>query len=215
MRVDEVCDKLRRREVSGSLAVALETGKLIKNLIGHLTKANDVEEFVGKIGEKLIAAQPIEFASGNMIKRIFHLIHEEGEDGNEDYSEEESFGAVILQGISDILDEIENTSSNIASQSLEHIHSNEIILTLGHSVDVEAFLRQAGRVRKFQVIVLETCPSFSGQKMACSLSEAGIDTTVINDSAVFAVMSRVNKVLLGAHAGNCIIYNNKLLPMVD
>jgi translation initiation factor eIF-2B subunit beta len=38
--------------------------------------------------------------------------------------------------------------------------------------------------------------------MALELSNAGIETTVIPDSAVFAVMSRVNKVILGTHAGN-------------
>lgn len=31
--------------------------------------------------------------------------------------------------------------------------------------------------------------------MATSLSKAGIETTVIADAAIFAVMSRVNKVL--------------------
>jgi len=36
--------------------------------------------------------------------------------------------------------------------------------------------------------------------MATSLAEAGIDTTVIHDSAAFAIMARVNKVLLPAHA---------------
>ncbi|KAJ3325510.1 GCD complex subunit gcd7, partial [Blyttiomyces sp. JEL0837] len=36
--------------------------------------------------------------------------------------------------------------------------------------------------------------------MALALSQAGIDTTLITDSAIFAVMSRVNKVILGTHA---------------
>ncbi len=91
---------------------------------------------------------------------------------------------------------------------------SEIILTMGHSMDVEFFLKEAARVRKFQVIVAESFPSFSGQKLALSLSEAGIDTTVINDSAVFAVMSRVNKVLLGAHAGKFLFsFFNKLLNL--
>lgn len=40
--------------------------------------------------------------------------------------------------------------------------------------------------------------------MALSLSKAGIDTTVIADSAIFAAMPRVNKVVLGAHAGKHI-----------
>lgn len=33
-----------------------------------------------------------------------------------------------------------------------------------------------------------------GHEMATSLSKAGIETTVIVDAAIFAVMSRVNKV---------------------
>ncbi len=36
--------------------------------------------------------------------------------------------------------------------------------------------------------------------MARSLAEAGIDTTVIHDAATYAIMARVNKVLLPAHA---------------
>jgi len=36
--------------------------------------------------------------------------------------------------------------------------------------------------------------------MAKSLADAGIDTTVIHDAATFAIMARVNKVLLPSHA---------------
>lgn len=43
--------------------------------------------------------------------------------------------------------------------------------------------------------------SYQGHKMALELSKAGIDTTVIADSAIFAAMPRVNKVVMGAHAG--------------
>ncbi|KAI8848380.1 eukaryotic translation initiation factor 2B, subunit 2 beta, 39kDa, partial [Chytridium lagenaria] len=98
------------------------------------------------------------------------------------------------------MDEIEDASSNIARQALEHIHTNEIIMTVGKSVAVEKFLKEAAKVRKFQVIIAETAPSYQGQEMAYTLSKAGIDTTVIADAAIFAVMSRVNKVILGTHA---------------
>lgn len=37
------------------------------------------------------------------------------------------------------------------------------------------------------------------QEMAKRLAQAGIETTLITDSAIFAVMSRVNKVILGTH----------------
>lgn len=36
-----------------------------------------------------------------------------------------------------------------------------------------------------------------GHEMAVNLSKAGIETTVMTDAAIFAVMSRVNKVIIG------------------
>ena len=73
-----------------------------------------------------------------------------------------------------------------------------IMLTL---LELEQFLKAAAaKKRKFSVIVCEGAPHFGGHAMAKSLAEAGIDTTVIHDAATFAIMARVNKVLLPAHA---------------
>ena len=44
------------------------------------------------------------------------------------------------------------------------------------------------------MIVAESAPFYQGQLMAKHLAEAGIETIVVTDSAVFAIMSRVNKV---------------------
>ena len=60
------------------------------------------------------------------------------------------------------------------------------------------FLKAAAKKRTgdqaFKVIVAEGAPGFRGQETALALSRAGIETTVINDAAVFAIMARVNKV---------------------
>lgn len=88
---------------------------------------------------------------------------------------------------------------NIANQASEHIHSNEIIMTLGKSTTVEKFLQSAAKTRKIQVIVVEGAPDCSGHEMAVSLGKSGILTTVIPDSAVFAMMARINKVIIGTH----------------
>ncbi|RIA84838.1 translation initiation factor eIF-2B subunit beta [Glomus cerebriforme] len=99
-----------------------------------------------------------------------------------------------------MINELENMYVNIADQAMEHIHSNEIIMTIGKSRTVEVFLKTAAKKRKFSVVVAETSPTYLGHEMALSLSQAGIDTMVISDSAIFAVMSRVNKVIMGTHA---------------
>lgn len=53
---------------------------------------------------------------------------------------------------------VEGTTDNIAMQALEHIHSNEVIMTIGRSRTVKAFLKDAARKRKFHVIVAECAP---------------------------------------------------------
>lgn len=107
---------------------------------------------------------------------------------------------LYIQAVTELMDEVDSIYVNISNQSIDHIHSNEIIMITGRSKTVEEFLKAAHRKRKFQVIVCETAPLFSGQDMAVSLSKHGIDTTLIPDSAIYAVMSRVNKVILGCHA---------------
>ncbi|CAN0568751.1 unnamed protein product, partial [Ectocarpus sp. 12 AP-2014] len=49
-----------------------------------------------------------------------------------------------------------------------------------------------------------------GQVLAKSLAKHGIDTTVISDSAVFAMMARVNKVILSTHA---VVANGGLIAL--
>ena len=45
-----------------------------------------------------------------------------------------------------------------------------------------------------QVVVAEGAPDYGGHKLARALAEAGIESTAIADSAIFAMMARVNKV---------------------
>ena len=94
--------------------------------------------------------------------------------------------------------ELENSCSNIAVQSLHHIHEDEIILTIGHSNTVCEFLQEASAKRSFQVLVAEAAPSYKGHQMAQALTQNDIRTTLLPDSNVFAVMSRVNKVIIGS-----------------
>ncbi|KAG1877727.1 hypothetical protein DFJ58DRAFT_851096 [Suillus subalutaceus] len=107
---------------------------------------------------------------------------------------------VLMEAIQDVLDELETVYDNISKNAKDHIHSDEIILTIGKSSTVEAFLKAAAPYRKYTVIIADTAPSYSGHDMAQSLSSAGISTVLVPDSSIYALMSRINKVMLGAHA---------------
>lgn len=126
----------------------------------------------------------------------------------------------VVEGIQEILDELDQADEQIAGYALEHIHSNEIILTQSPSVTVQKFLLKAATKRKFAVIHAEAYPneheasytSITGKSRADSegevgserftktLASAGITVILVPDSAVFALMSRVNKVVLAARA---------------
>lgn len=84
---------------------------------------------------------------------------------------------VLLEAIQDVLDELETVYDNISKGAKDHIHSeyvssvsslsaiinralSEIILTIGKSKTVDAYLKSAAHHRKFTVIVAETAPSY-------------------------------------------------------
>lgn len=112
----------------------------------------------------------------------------------------------ILEGIEqELMNELELSSKSIAQQATDYVQSDEIILTLGRSKIIESFLRHAASgsktgTRKFKAVVVELAPFYSGLEMAKSLNRSGIETLIIPDSAVFAIMSRVNKVIIGTHS---------------
>lgn len=127
--------------------------------------------------------------------------------------------AEVIDGIKELLDELDIVDDQIAASALEHIHANEIILTHTSSQTVQKFLMSAARKRKFTVVHAESYPNdhtethatiMTGGKKEDDDEEAddrwkpltsmGITVVVIPDSAVFALMSRVNKVIIAPHA---------------
>jgi len=130
--------------------------------------------------------------------------------------------AEVIDGIREMIQELETVDDVIAEYAPEHIHSNEIILTHSSSRTVQAFLLFAAKKRKFTVIHAESYPNdhiathdtilhgaprddgeaadpLDEDNRFKPLTDAGITVILIPDSAVFALMSRVNKVLLATH----------------
>ncbi|KAH0544719.1 hypothetical protein FGG08_001224 [Glutinoglossum americanum] len=129
----------------------------------------------------------------------------------------------IIGGIEEIIDELDQVDTQIASYALDHIHANEIILTHSSSLTVQKFLLRAASKRHFTVIHAESYPNdheathatitgstrrrpsedetqLSAETFQKTLTAAGATVILIPDSAIYALMSRVNKVILGTHA---------------
>lgn len=137
-------------------------------------------------GRIIVAALPTEAVAANIARRVLKLIREEYDSlhaqfhhtddsqaslhklvtqtsENEpvrDYSKpQEGLRAALLDHLQEIETELETSAENLSSQAAEHIHSSELILTLGYSRTVEGFLKRAAKQRNFEVVVAECSPA--------------------------------------------------------
>lgn len=111
-----------------------------------------------------------------------------------------SLKAAVLGAINELSAEVDNHAA-IVQRAGDYIHQDECILTFGYSRVVELFLKAAGAKRRFQLIIAEAAPALDGHRLALSLSKiSNIAVTLMPDSGLYAIMGRVNKVLLGVTA---------------
>ncbi|CAL5381614.1 unnamed protein product [Camellia sinensis] len=279
--VNDFVIKLRKRKIEGSKATAKHTSELLRSVISqqripHTNQAGALIDAIKEVGEQLIAANPVELAVGNIVRRVLHIIREEdlslatavigglslsaGSDDDDDvdqdnhpvlsaaavaaaarstlrppslqalledvphltavphtsssggdsegkskYADKNSRSRklkhIVIEAVNELIQDIGTCHEQIAEQAVEHIHQNEVILTLGNSRTVMEFLCAANeKKRSFRVFVAEGAPRYQGHVLAKELVARGLQTTVITDSAVFAMISRVNMVIVGAHA---------------
>ncbi|XP_052866550.1 translation initiation factor eIF-2B subunit alpha [Anopheles cruzii] len=87
----------------------------------------------------------------------------------------------------------------IAKQAITFINDGCRILTHARSRTVrEALILAAQRNKRFHVFITQSAPDHHGKQMADELEKAGIDCTIILDTAVGYVMETVDMVLVGA-----------------
>ncbi|KAJ1451818.1 hypothetical protein M885DRAFT_487284 [Pelagophyceae sp. CCMP2097] len=209
----------------------------------HWATAGELIRRLRQVGEALVNAQPLELAVGNMIRRVLMIVREDharlvrqrADEAPTDVSLQPSLSDVltgssesrlkslempqaelrqnVMEQIVELYDEVEGVREPISAQALQHVHSHDVIMTLGNSRSVRDFIKKAASVkgRRFEVFVTETAPSFEGHAFANELAKAcgsSVTITIIPESAVFALMTRVHKVILPTHA---VMANGALL----
>ena len=177
------------------------------------TNASSIASTPPNFASSPTTAKPVSFAD-----KIFHA---------NTPAPQENIKADVIEGIREILDELDVVDEQIAANALENIHNDEYILTHSSSLTVQRFLLAAARKRKFTVIHVESYPNDfrqthetilygarknvsvdddegalegGGEDRWKPLTAHGIKVILIPDAAVGAIMSRVNKVILATHS---------------
>lgn len=219
--------RLRRREVQGAFEVGKAMLEVLRVVVSFAGKqgfsGKEFMALVKSVGSKIHQTQPLEFTIGNITRRVLTFMREGYDLARNNYASADVVSQIhslktylssspndfshafdvtehVLNEINELEEEMANSYQVISEQAQEHIHANEVIMTYGQSRTVEKFLLDAASFRKFEVIVAESAPSGAGKKTVEKLAGAGLQCTLITDTAVFAMMARVNKVIVGTHA---------------
>ncbi|XP_031656773.1 translation initiation factor eIF-2B subunit beta-like isoform X1 [Oncorhynchus kisutch] len=210
----------------GSGEMARETTYLLRRITAQArwSSAGDLMEIIRNEGRRMTAAQPSETTVGNMVRRVLKIIREEyarSRGSSEETEQQESLHKLLTAGElseetfrehfvhlkANVIEAINELLTELAPPLVflsprwhhrQHRHAGPGAhpLQRGHH-DCRPLAHRRGlpqrRSEETQVPRHRgrVCPLLPG------LSKVGIETTVIADAAIFAVMSRVNKVIIG------------------
>lgn len=227
---------LKNGELKSPRTVAVATANLLMRFVSsrRYIGPDDLVNQVKELGRRIIEAQPRAYTAGNIVRRVLKSIRtideglggsveddeissamfglltteKESKDGQQHSSREEKIH--IMDEIQLILEEVQNEDPLIKAGS-EMISEGDILLiTCPDSETVMGFLCRIIQKTRFSVILIESYPNETepARRAAQKLERAGIPVTVIPDSVVYAIMSRVSKVLISCRAvlanGGCI-----------
>ena len=187
-------------EVQGATNVALATLEGMR-LAAQLKTENLLEE-VETVGYSLSHTRDNEPLARNAVRFVLSSIK-----GNNVLAE-------ILSSIEEFKVILDQAKSKIKEYAVEELDQYEVILTHCHSsTSTQALIALARRKPSLKIVATETRPLYQGRRTAKELVKAGVDVTMIVDSASasFIVDDRylpVGAVVIGCdeiHKGGAVV----------
>ena len=195
--VKQVAERIRRLEVQGATNIALTAMKAIENQV-EMSKVQSRGAFLGELME----AKEILFKSRvtePLMRNAIIYIQRAAESSK--LEDVKDLARVVSSASERFHKYIEISVKEIAEIGARRIASTSKIITHCHSSLVSNVLMRAKSDKKiFKVFCTETRPFYQGRITARELLNAGIETTMIIDSAIRFFMNEAELVLVGADA---------------
>jgi ribose 1,5-bisphosphate isomerase len=193
----DAADRIRRLEVQGARNVAIAAINAIE-AGAKQSKARGKGAFLNELSDAktvLFASRETEPLMRNAIRHVIHSVEK-----SEDESVRELVD-VVSRVSSQFLESLERSKEKIAAVGSKRVSDDSKVLTHCHSSTVTNMLRKAkDEGKSFEVVCTESRPVFQGRITAKEMLDAGIETTLIVDSAVRYFVNDVDLVVVGADA---------------
>jgi ribose 1,5-bisphosphate isomerase len=193
-KVEQIAEDIRTMKVQGAIQIAMLAEEGLRSVV-QSSKARTIEEFYKELenaAELLKKTRPTAVALPNAVDIFIERV--KAVDG--DLGSAKKFA---LDAANNMIKEMEESLDKIGKAGAELIKEGDTVLEHCHSSTVIAVLKEAHKQgRNFKVICTETRPWGQGYISAKEISNAGIPTSLIVDSAAMRFMKDVNLVIVGA-----------------
>lgn len=108
---------------------------------------------------------------------------------------------VVISSAKEFIDKSLEAVKKIAEYGAKMINDGDVIITHCHSTAAVSIIIEAHRQgKRIKVYSDETRPKFQGRITSTQLAEAGVDVTLVPDSAMRLMIRKADKVVVGADA---------------
>jgi len=190
---------IKNLKIQGATNVCLATLEILK-LTSEQNKNLSLKQFIlktKKIGIKTSLIRATEPMAQNAIKYVFYNLQKSSPQNTPQAIQ------LIYKYTDEFIQLLKRNKNKIVKNGQPLINQNDKILTHCHSSSVEKILISS-KNKKVKVFNTETRPLFQGRITAQKLTQAGIDTTMLVDSAADFFISKhsgkelmMDKVIIG------------------
>ena len=209
--------RIKRREIVDSFHIARETVKLLRLSYDNSPSGEASFRLEGairllrtRLADETIVVNVCDYARAQLIDESKQVEAERPisasrscildmltafNDENSPEDNDDDVEGTMNEVFNDIDRTLDMAYTSIGSFAHGLLHSRDVVLTIGYSGTVLAFLSQ---VPDITVFVVERAPECDGHRMAKQLQERGVRVIVISDAAIFSVLPKVHRIVISA-----------------
>lgn len=197
MNVKKTAARIKTLEIQGATNIAIQAIKSVGKEISTFewSQPNEVLTFLNNSLTALVESRATEPMMRNGLKYIKAKIL------SSQWKSKAELRALTQKSEQDILAMFNEAKNVMIEVGERRIEDGNTVLTHCHSSGVtDTIIRAHERGKDFKVYQTETRPKYQGRITANELVEAGVDVTMIVDSAARYFMKEIDFVLVGADA---------------
>ncbi|MGC8661809.1 MAG: ribose 1,5-bisphosphate isomerase [Nitrososphaeria archaeon] len=198
-QLKQTFEDIKSMKVRGAGRIARAAVAALKNEISYVNDDDPAKFFerIQKAGDYLKSSRPTAVSLPNGVNSIVKVA-QKGLQIKLDVNQLKEF---VSKAADDFIQKSIESQKKIGEIGAKRIVNGDIILTHCNSQSAISIIKTAfDEGKNFRVFATETRPRFQGRLTSAWLADAGIDVTLIPDSAARLYMRKVDKVVVGADA---------------